>query len=178
MADYRRVFVRGGLYFFTLVLQDRSKSYLTDYIDIIRAAYKETIARHPFETVAICILPDHVHLLIRLPEGEDDYPTRIAYLKTQFSRNLPIQIRNPNQSKFKRRETGIWQRRYWEHLIRDNADLARHMDYIYYNPVKHGYVSMVQEWPFSSFHRDVKAGLYPLNWGNSISEAAWDLYDD
>ncbi|EHM50470.1 hypothetical protein HMPREF9080_02795 [Cardiobacterium valvarum F0432] len=63
-------------------------------------------------------------------------------------------------------------------MILDNADLARHMDYIYYNPVKHGYVSMVQEWPFSSFHRDVKAGLYPLNWGNNISEAAWDLYDD
>ncbi|MBH5329793.1 transposase [Eikenella sp. S3360] len=178
MADYRRIFVRGGLYFFTLVLEDRSKSYLTDHIDVFRAAYRQTLIRYPFETVAVCILPDHIHLLMRLPEGESDYPIRIAFLKTMFSRNLPKAIRQVNQSKAKRREAGIWQRRYWEHLIRDESDLTSHMDYIYYNPVKHGYVGSVREWPFSSFHWDVQAGLYPADWGGDIDDAVRNLYDD
>ena len=167
MSNYRRDFTKGGLYFFTIVLQDRTKYYLTDYINEFRSAYKQTCEHYPFETVAICILPDHIHLLMQLPENDDNYAIRIAYLKTQFTRQLPKECRQFNKNRQKYRESGIWQRRFWEHLIRDDKDLTNHLDYIYYNPVKHGYVEVVKNWPYSSFHRDVKAEIYPEDWGGN-----------
>lgn len=112
MTDYRRDFTQGGMYFFTMVLQDRSKDYLVRYIDEFRLAYKQTQERYPFETVAICILPDHLHLIMKLPKDDNNYSVRIAYLKTQFTQKLPLYCRKPNDSQNKRREAGIWQRRF------------------------------------------------------------------
>ncbi|QIM68389.1 REP-associated tyrosine transposase [Basfia succiniciproducens] len=165
MPNYRRDFTTGGLYFFTVVLKDRSQDYLIKYINEFRQAYKITQERYPFETVAICILPDHFHLLMQLPENDSNYSVRIGFLKSQFSKLLPLQCRKVSESDQKQGDAGIWQRRFWEHLIRNDEDLANHWDYIYYNPVKHGYVQYVKEWQFSSFHRDVDKGIYPEDWG-------------
>ncbi|HFC8236143.1 TPA: transposase, partial [Neisseria meningitidis] len=99
MSNYRRDFTRGAHYFFTLALQDRTKDYLIRHIDRLRLAYRETKTRYPFETAAICILPDHLHFIMRLPEGDHDYPIRIAYLKTRFSQLIPKECRAPNGSK-------------------------------------------------------------------------------
>lgn len=177
MSNYRRSFVQGGTYFFTLVLQDRSKRFLIDYIDVLREAFAETRRRYPFETQAICILPDHLHWIMTLPENDADYSIRIRLLKTLFSQKLPEYCRVQNASRKKRGDLGIWQRRFWEHTIRDEEDLARHTDYVYYNPVKHGHAGNVSDWPYSSFHRDVKKGLYPPDWGNNLSEEIknWDF---
>lgn len=178
MTDYRRNFTKGGIYFFTVVLQNRSNDYLVRYIELFRQAFKQTIARYPFETLAICILPDHFHLLMQLPEDDDNYSVRIAFLKAQFSRLLPLDCRHPNISQFNKREAGIWQRRFWEHLIRNDEDLANHMDYIYYNPVKHSYVKSVKDWKYSSFHRDVEKGLYPIDWGSEVNTQIQNLYTE
>lgn len=176
MSDYRRYFRPGGTYFFTLVLEDRKQSLLTDHIGILREAFAETKKRYPFETLAICVLPDHLHWLMRLPEQDADYSIRIRLFKTLFSKRLPESCRRQNAVRKKRGELGIWQRRFWEHVIRDERDLARHMDYVYFNPVKHGYVENVADWPFSSFHRDVESGLYCRDWGSGIVQEIRDLY--
>ncbi|MGX2969080.1 REP-associated tyrosine transposase [Ursidibacter sp. B-7004-1] len=178
MSNYRRDFAQGGTYFFTVVLQDRTKDYLVSHIDLFRFAYKKTLERYPFKTIAICILPDHFHLIMKLPDGDDNFSARIAYLKTVFSQSLPDHYREQRSSQLKRREAGIWQRRFWEHLIRNEKDLANHIDYIYYNPVKHQYVNCVKDWLFSSFHRDVKAKLYPIDWGNSVDMKIRNLYKE
>ena len=178
MVNYRRDFTQGGMYFFTLVLQDRSKDYLVRYIDLFRVAYTETLERYPFKSIAICILPDHIHLIMQLPENDDNYSARIAFLKTKFTQKLPLHCKQPNESQQKRREKGVWQRRFWEHLIRNCEDLSNHLDYIYYNPVKHGYVISVKDWQYSSFHRDVKKGIYPEDWGSNISNKSQNLYSE
>ncbi|MFU2088846.1 MULTISPECIES: REP-associated tyrosine transposase [Avibacterium] len=166
MPNYRRDFTKGACYFFTLTLQDRTKCYLTQHIEKLRQAYQETVRRYPFETIAICVLPDHLHFIMQLPQDDDNYSKRIAFFKTIFTKLLPTAYRNENQSRIKKREAGIWQRRFWEHRIRDERDLNNHLDYIYFNPVKHGYVNAPKDWPFSSFRRDVERGFFPLNWGS------------
>lgn len=176
MPNYHRVTQKGGTYFFTLTLENRNQTFLIDYIDLLRQAFQETQQRYPFETLAICILPDHLHWIMRLPENDSDYAIRIRLFKTLFSRRLPEHCRLQNLSKQKRGDLGIWQRRFWEHCIQNEHDLARHMDYVYYNPVKHGYVENVADWAFSSFHRDVKRGLYPQNWGNNLDIQTQNLY--
>lgn len=167
MSNYRRDFTEGGTYFFTVVLEDRQSSLLIDYIAEFREAFAETKQFYPFETVGICVLPDHFHMIMQLPENDEAYSLRIKSIKHNFSKRLNTLHKTPNISKANRREAGIWQRRFWEHLIRDDEDLANHLDYIYYNPVKHGYVQSVKEWLFSSFHRDVKSGIYPEDWGGN-----------
>ena len=124
--------------------------------------------RRPFETIAICILPDHIHAIWELPDGDADFSARWSLIKSGFSRGLEERPRSP--SKIVRREKGIWQRRYWEHVIRDEADLARHIDYVHFNPVKHGHVTRVADWRPSSFHRYVEQGLLPKDWGGDIQE--------
>ena len=115
------------------------------------------------------MLPDHLHAIWTLPEGDDDYATRWNLIKARFSRCLaPAPERSP--SKRARREKGIWQRRYWEHRIRDEADYERHVDYLHFNPVKHGYVTRVANWPHSSFHQFVKRGLLETDWAGDISQ--------
>jgi putative transposase len=169
MSRYRRAIIPGGVFFFTVTLADRSSDLLVREIDRLRRIYKTVEESHPFETVAICILPDHIHALWTLPEGDADFPVRWSLIKSGFSRGLATAgSRSP--SKLRKRERGLWQRRYWEHAIRNEADLDRHTDYIHYNPVKHGHVKRVCDWPYSSFNRYVARGVLRLEWGSDISE--------
>ena len=158
MSRYRRAKIEGGAFFFTVALANRSSDLLIREINRLRHAYKVVQERLPFETIAICVLPDHLHVLWLLPNGDADFSSRWSLIKSNFSRALPA-AKSRSASKITKREKGIWQRRYWEHAIRDNADLERHVDYIHYNPVKHGLVSRVVDWPHSSFHRYVERGL-------------------
>jgi putative transposase len=168
MPDYRRARIEGSIYFFTVVLADRSSSLLVSEVDRLRSAYRAVQGRYPFETIAICILPDHLHAIWSLPQGEVEFSKRWNLIKGGFSRGLDARPRSP--SKIVKREKGIWQRRYWEHAIRDEADLERHIDYVHYNPVKHGYVTRVVDWPYSSFHRYVEQDMLPPDWGGDLKE--------
>jgi putative transposase len=160
---YRRADVAGGTYFFTVNLAERKRTLLVEHVDMLRAMIQKVKAMHPFRIDAMVILPDHLHALWTLPVGDRDYPTRWMLIKAGFSRQLPKDERR-SESRQAKGERGIWQRRYWEHLIRDERDYARHADYIHYNPVKHGYVQRVADWPYSTFHRELKRGTYPLGW--------------
>lgn len=178
MTAYRRHHAPHGLYFFTLTLQNRRHDWLVRHVDLLRAAYRETLLHYPFETVAIVILPEHLHLIMQLPDGEDDYSRRLQVLKSNFSKRLPEFCRKPNASQAKKGELGIWQRRFWEHAIRDDEDLQRHVFYTYYNPVKHGHVPRVADWPYSSFHRDVRRDLFAPDWGGELPAFVTELYDE
>jgi putative transposase len=169
MPRYRRVKIEGGLFFFTLALADRSSDLLVRHIERARRAYAVVQGRRPFETVAICILPDHLHALWQFPEGNTDYPSRWSVFKSIFSRGLPAASER-SASKIAKREKGIWQRRYWEHAIRDDADFERHVDYIHYNPGKHRLVTHVADWPHSSFHHYVGEGILPRDWAGDTKE--------
>ena len=169
MSRYRRAKVEGGTFFFTVTLADRSDDALVRYVDRLRSVYQSVQQRRPFQSIAICILPDHLHAIWSLPSDDADFSMRWNLIKSGFSRGLPAASRR-SSSKVVRREKGIWQRRYWEHVIRDEADLARHVDYIHFNPVRHGLVSRVRDWPHSSFHQHVKRGLLPDDWGGDVGE--------
>jgi putative transposase len=158
MTDYRRNFISGGSFFFTVNLADRRLGLLTEYIEELRAAFRETRQRHPFVTDAMT-----------LPAGDLDFATRWRQIKSAFSRRLPNGER-VSDSRAAKGERGIWQRRYWEHTIRDDKDFERHIDYVHINPVKQGLVTRVQDWPYSSFHRIVKFGLYPEDWAGDGAE--------
>ena len=169
MARYRRSKVEGGVFFFTVALADRSSDLLVRHIDRLRGVYTSVRERYPFETIAICVLPDHLHAIWSLPQGDTNFPLRWNLIKSGFSRGLPADAQR-SSSKIARREKGIWQRRYREHTIRDDAGLARHVDYIHFNPVKHGHVSRTCDWPHSSFRRYVARGLVPLDWGGDARD--------
>jgi putative transposase len=171
MSRYRRIKIDGGVFFFTVTLADRSCDVLVREVDKLRRIYGTIQDRYPFETVAICILPDHLHAVWALPPGDTDYPLRWSVFKAGFSRGL-VEAAPRSASKAARRERGLWQRRYWEHAIRDDADLERHVDYIHFNPVKHGYVTQVRDWPYSSFHRYVKQGILASDWGGDMRDLA------
>ena len=168
MPDYRRAKIAGGTFFFTVTLANRSSDLLVRHIERLRGIYVSVEKSRPFETIAICVLPDHLHAIWSLPENDADFALRWNLIKSGFSRGLPAATRST--SKIAKREKGIWQRRYWEHAIRDDADLARHVDYIHFNPVKHGLVSRVCDWPHSSFHQHVKRGLLPADWGGDMRD--------
>lgn len=170
MSRYRRSRTPGAMYFFTVVLADRRAATLTEHIVWLRAAYAAARARRPFRTVAICVLPDHLHALWQLPPDDADFPVRWSDIKRGFSRMLPASLAR-SASKRGKREKGIWQRRDWEHEIRDATDLQRHVDYIHYNPVRHGLVERVADWPHSSFHRYVARGDLPLDWAGWAGRA-------
>jgi putative transposase len=168
MSRYRRAKIEGGLFFFTVTLADRSSDLLVREIDRLRGTYREVKAKLPFETLAICILPDHLHALWSLPSGDSDFASRWMRIKGNFARGLPAST-SRSASKIIKREKGLWQRRFWEHVIRDDADFERHVDYIHYNPVKHGLVSRVVDWPHSSFHRYVERDILPADWGGDAA---------
>jgi putative transposase len=165
--QYRRANVKGGTYFFTVNLAERGRSLLVDEIDTLRNVVAGVIKRHPLTIDAIVVLPEHLHALWTLPEGDNDYATRWMLIKTGFSRHLP-KGEHCNASRAKKGERGIWQRRYWEHLIRDEHDYERHVDYIHYNPVKHGYVDHASDWQFSSIHQLISDGIVEKNWGRGM----------
>lgn len=144
-------------------LLERRLDLLARHIDELREAVRATKRDRPFHIDAWVVLPDHMHALWTLPTGDCDYPTRWMLIKAGFSRQLPkCEIRS--NSRVAKGERGIWQRRYWEHLIRDNRDFERHVDYIHYNPFKHGYAQRVADWPWSSFHRYVRQGMLSVDW--------------
>jgi putative transposase len=148
MTDYRRNFIAGGSFFFTVNLADRRLHLLTQHIEALRSAFRETRRRHPFIIDAMVVLPDHLHAVWTLPEGDSDFATRWRLIKSGFSRRIPIGERISG-SRAAKAERGIWQRRYWKHTIRDESDFARHLDYIHINPLKHGLATRVRDWPYS-----------------------------
>jgi len=169
MPDYRRNRVPGGTFFFTVNLFDRRSNLLVARIDALRDAVRQVRARAPFHIDAWVVLPDHMHCLWTLPEGDANFPGRWRAIKTAFAKALPIgEPRSPVMTD--RGERGIWQRRYWEHTICDDRDFAAHMDYTHFNPVKHGLVAHPADWPHSSFHRCVTTGLYPAGWRGGSDE--------
>jgi putative transposase len=163
---YRRTNIGGATYFFTVNLADRKSTLLVEQIDLLREAMRKIRQSHPFEIIACVVLPDHLHAIWRLPVGDADFPLRWALIKAAFSRSIP-KTELIRQSRKLKRERGIWQRRYWEHLIRDDDDLEKHVAYIYFNPVKHGYVTKAVDWPYSSIHREIRQGNIDKNWGTS-----------
>jgi len=166
MRTYLRDRTPGGTWFFTVNLAERrGNSLLVERIDALRAAFRLTQCERPFAMPAWVVLPEHLHCIWRLPSGDDDYSTRWRLIKSRFSRALaPADRRNP--SRIAKHERGIWQRRFWEHLIRDEADLRAHIDYIHFNPVKHGHAPCAADWPHSSFDHYVHAGLLPHDWAS------------
>ncbi|WP_344762276.1 REP-associated tyrosine transposase [Actimicrobium antarcticum] len=156
--QYRRADLPGATYFFTVNLANRNSRLLVDHVEVLRNAIRKIRQSHPFEIIAIVILPEHLHAIWKLPDGDTNFPLRWALIKAEFSRAIPNTELIRRSRKLKR-ERGIWQRRYWEHLIRDGEDLERHVAYIYFNPVKHGYVGRPVDWPYSSIHRDIRLGL-------------------
>jgi len=169
MTAYRRNFIPGGCFFFTVNLADRRRRLLTEHVDALRTAFRETHQRHPFTTDAIVVLPDHLHAVWTLPDSDRDFATRWRLIKSTFSRHFAVDERI-SASRAAKNERGIWQRRYWEHTIRNEEDLARHIDYVHINPVKHGLVKQVRDWPHSSFHPMVKSGIYPEDWAGDFSD--------
>jgi putative transposase len=168
MSQYRRAKIESSVFFFTVVLAKRPSNLLFEEIERLRQSYRAVQQRRPFETVAVCVLPDHIHAVWALPEGDAHFSRRWSLIKSGFSRGLDAKHRSA--SKVGKREKGIWQRRYWEHAIRDDADLERHIDYIHFNPVKHGHVTRVADWPHSRFHRYVERGLLAADWGGDVGD--------
>ena len=166
MTAYRRDRTPGACWFFTLNLADRQQSLLIEHIDLLRSSFRRCMQRHPWQIDAIVILPDHLHALCTLPPDDSDFALRWRLIKTGFSRALPHGERI-SASRINKRERGIWQRRYWEHRIRDSADFNQHVDYIHHNPLKHGHVQCLADWPWSSFHRYVRAGIFPADWAGA-----------
>ncbi len=163
MVLYRRNRVPGGTYFFTLTLADRSARTLVEQIDALRWSLRKTKDKHPFEIMAMVVLPDHLHAAWRLPEGDDRYSTRLQVFKSNFTETL--KTRDACIPRRGNGEPAVWARRFWEHTIRDDDDLRAHVEYVHYNPIKHGLADRASAWPYSTFHRDVAMGNVHRDWG-------------
>lgn len=171
MTDYRRAWHPGGTWFFTVnLLQRRGNDLLTREIALLRVVVAAVRRRHPLHIHGWVVLPDHMHCVIELPEGDTDFALRWRLIRMGFSKGIPKTERR-SAVRIRRGERGIWQRRYWEHLIRDAADFQAHMDYVHVNPVKHGLVGSVRDWPYSTFHQLVERGIYPVDWAGSVPTA-------
>jgi putative transposase len=168
MPNYRRSRVPGGTYFFTVNLLDRSSDLLVTRVDALRECVRTVRVARPFYIDAWVVLPDHMHAVWTLPPGDDDYSSRWTAIKKAFIRTLP-KAEYVSPVRAAKGERGIWQRRFWEHTIRNEQDYAAHVDYVHINPLKHGLVTRVADWPYSSFHRWVGDGVYPLDWAGSGS---------
>ena len=168
--DYRRAWCQGGTYFFTVNLLERSNSLLVEHNESLKKNIRLVKQNHPFKIHSWVVLPDHMHCVIELPVNDSDFPLRLRLIKSGFSKSLPRNERISCTRK-RRGERGIWQRRYWEHLIRDENDYQAHMDYVHINPVKHGLVKKVVDWPHSTFHKLVEDGIYPIDWAGGDEES-------
>ena len=173
---YRRNQKPGACYFFTLVTYQRQPLLTQTNIDRLRLAFKREIQKRPFNIDAIVILPDHLHTLWQLPEHDHDYSIRWSNIKRFFSTGCEQPQTTIPKSRLNKREKTVWQRRFWEHTIRDEDDWRRHMDYIHYNPVKHGHVQSPKDWPYSSFNQCVAKGWYEDNWGSSEPGAIKNMH--
>ena len=156
MVNYRRDYTSGAFYFFTLTLQNRQATYLTTHIDALGKVFRDIRKKAFFTTHAIVILPDHLHVIWELPKDDCNYSMRWRLIKTRFIQEAPLGKNN------------VWQNRFWEHQIRNDTDFQRHIDYIHYNPVKHGYVKNATDWTHSSIHRYIKEKRLPQDWGGYI----------
>jgi len=169
MPEYRRTKVKGCTYFFTVVTFGRQPILTDEYVRIaLREGIHEVRQSMPFKIDAWVLLPDHLHTIWTLPENDDNFGSRWAVIKRIVSKrcdSLKSSESSVSNSRGKRGEVSFWQRRFWEHCIRDEQDLQRHLDYTHWNPVKHGYVKRVIDWPYSTFHRFVNSGIYPSDWG-------------
>ncbi len=176
MPNYRRARIRGASYFFTVRLYDRRSDLLVREIDALRAAYVSVQRTRPFHCGAFVVLPDHLHAVWTLPPGDNEFSMRWQVLKAQFTARVRDRGR-VSLSKARKQEVGIWQRRFWEHCIRDEAEYAACVQYCWSNPVKHGLAKSPTAWPQSSIHRDVRLGLVPAEWSGGGEDAVIDPYD-
>ena len=176
MVHYRRNRVSGETYFFTVTLRDRRATFLVDYIDMLRAAFREELRKRPFIIDPMVVLPEHLHAVWTLPPGDADYPERWRSIKSRFTRLLVKS--GANLKRHAKGEYDLWQQRYWEHTIRDEEDLTRHVDYIHFNPVKHGWVKRVRDWPHSSFHRLVRQRVCSRDWAGVGADADEEGYGE
>ncbi|MEH2412989.1 REP-associated tyrosine transposase [Nostoc sp.] len=169
MTNYRKSRIEGGTYFFTQVTHQRQPWLCTDVArPLLRSAFLKVREKYPFAIDAIVLLPDHIHCIWTLPPNDSDYATRWRLIKSDVTKQGASKLQllaNRSESRQKRRESNLWQRRFWEHWIRDDADFARHCDYIHYNPVQHGLCQRAMDWKYSSFHRYVAQGIYSVDWG-------------
>jgi putative transposase len=174
MPDYRRNRVPGGTYFFTVNLLERRSKLLVEHIDVLRKVVKTVQQNKPFHIDAWVVLPDHMHCVWTLPEGDADYSSRWKAIKIAFSKSIP-KTERLSAVRIAKGERGIWQRRYWEHTIRGDNDYAAHVDYCHINPLKHGLVKQVKDWPYSTFHKLVEQGVYPENWsGFAVDDLSYE----
>jgi putative transposase len=167
--QYRRAKVAGASYFFTVVTHERRPIFAdAEMAALFQAGLNRIKSRHPFEVDAFVILPDHIHAIWTLPEGDANFSMRWRLIKESFTKSFvrQHQISASSLSRRAKGEQSIWQRRFWEHVIRDDADYSAHMDYIHYNPVRHGLVSTARDWPYSSFSVWVERGVYEAYWGS------------
>jgi putative transposase len=167
MPDYRRNRVPGGTYFFTVNLLERRNRLLVEHIDALRDAVRQVREKRPFHIDAWVVLPDHTHCVWTLSPGDDDYSARWKAIKIAFAKTLP-KTERLSEVRERKGERGIWQRRFWGHTIRDDRDYAAHVDYVHINPFKRGLVRQVSDWPYSSFHRFVKEGIYADDWVGEV----------
>lgn len=168
MPNYRRCFLAGGTFFFTVNLLERDRDSLVRHVTLLREAVRTVRAARPFEIVAWVVMPDHLHCIWTLPPGDTNYPERWRLIKLLFSRAL-ARTERLNASRESKGERGIWQRRFWEHTIRNELDLNNHIDYVHCNPVKHGYATHPVDWPHSTIHRYIEQGLLPRDWGSDVT---------
>ena len=173
MPNYRRADIGGGTYFFTVVTYRRQRFLCDDDVrNVLREGIEKTREGYPFVIDAWVLLPDHLHCIWTLPLGDANFGIRWAMIKRHVSKHCK-RLKHDNwlnESKRKRKESTVWQRRFWEHQVRDERDYKIHADYIHFNPVKHGVVRYVKDWPYSTFHRYAKNGIYPENWGGEIEK--------
>ncbi|MEH2079442.1 MAG: transposase [Nostoc sp.] len=165
--QYRQATIEGGTYFFTLVTYKRQRLLcLPTNVCLLRKIFWSVMHQHPFIIDAFVLLPDHLHCIWTLPQGDRNFSTRWRLIKSYFSRHcITLLQENLSTSRQNKKERGIWQRRFWEHLIRDEMDFKNHLEYIHYNPVKHGLLKAPKDWEYSSFHRSVRQGMYDITWG-------------
>lgn len=157
MSNYRRLKLPGSTWFFTVNLAERGSARLIGHIDLLRAAYRATVAEHPLFCDAMVILPDHLHAVWTLPPGDSDFSTRWRKIKARFTHATGVR-QERSWSKERKREAGLWQRRFWEHCIRDEAEYRRAVTFCLTDPITHGLAKAPEDWVFSTIHRDKRAG--------------------
>ena len=165
MVKYRRLRIQGGIYFFTATLRDRKSKLLITHVKLLTQAMREVQEKWAFKTIALVILPDHLHVVWQLPYDDNNFSIRWMKIKSKFTKSLikaGIKIKKNHRGEY-----ALWQSRFWEHAIRDERDYENHVNYIHYNPVKHQLVKRVRDWPYSTFHKYVKNQIYQLNWGDT-----------
>ncbi|WP_071517515.1 transposase [Geitlerinema sp. PCC 9228] len=181
MANYRRAWIPGGTFFLTMVTYQRKPLFEnSDRVENLRKAIAQVKQEMPFDIIAAVVLPDHLHFIWKLPLGDANFSRRVGRLKVLFTRyqfGESVSVRSGSASRRKHRESDVWQRRFWEHTIRNETELNQCLDYIHYNPVKHGYVSYPHQWKHSSFHRWVKLGYYSRDWGCPVSGNTSQKFD-